>query len=40
MIRDILAGKQPKTLSILWLKNHELPWSWDEQRKLFGGLDA
>lgn len=40
LIRDILAGRQPKTLSILWLKNHGLPRSWEDQRELFGGLDA
>lgn len=40
MVRDILAGHQPKTLSIRWLKNNELPNRWDEQQKLFGDFDA
>ena len=40
MVKSILAGQQPKTLNIHWLKNNELPNSWDEQEKLFGGFDA
>lgn len=40
MVRDLLAGFQPKTLSIYWLKNNELPSNWDEQRDLFGEFDA
>ena len=40
VVQAILAGQQPRTLSLLWVKNHELPWSWDEQEVLFGGFDA
>ena len=40
MVRNLLDGHQPKTLSILWLKKNELPWNWDEQRDLFGGFDG
>ena len=40
MERDILNGRQPKTLSMRWLKTHELPWEWDEQQALFGSFDA
>jgi hypothetical protein len=40
MVRNILNGHQPKTLNIYWLKNNELPSSWDEQEKLFGSFDA
>lgn len=40
MVKNILAGQQPRTLSIHWLKNNELPSNWDEQEKLFGGIDA
>ncbi len=39
-VRAILAGHQPKTLSLIWLKAHELPWAWDEQHALFDGFDA
>ncbi|WP_265287321.1 hypothetical protein [Verminephrobacter eiseniae] len=40
VVQAILAGRQPRTLSLIWLKNHELPWSWDGQETLFGGFDA
>ena len=40
VVQSILAGQQPRTLSLLWVKNHELPWSWEEQEALFGGFDA
>ena len=38
-VRAILAGHQPKTLSLAWLKNHELPSDWEAQREVFGGFD-
>ncbi|MBX3692679.1 site-specific recombinase resolvase [Dokdonella sp.] len=40
VVQAILAGRQPRTPSLLWVKNHELPWSWEEQEALFGGFDA
>ncbi|WP_301102480.1 site-specific recombinase resolvase [Propionivibrio sp.] len=40
LIRSILDGQQPKTLSLLWLKNHLPPSDWDEQHALFDGFDA
>ena len=40
LVRDILNARQPKTLSMRWLKTHELPWEWDEQQALFGSFDA
>lgn len=38
-VRAILAGHQPRTLSLIWLRNHELPAPWDEQCVLFDGFD-
>ncbi len=35
----LLAGQQPKTLTLAWLKNHELPPDWDAQREVFGAFD-
>jgi hypothetical protein len=32
----LLAGRQPKTLTLRWLKNHELPADWEAQREVFG----
>lgn len=40
LVRSILDGKQPKTLSLIWLKNHLPPSDWDEQHALFDGFDA
>ena len=40
LVRSILDGKQPKTLSLLWLKNHLPPSDWDEQHALFDVFDA
>ena len=40
MVRNILNGHQPKTLSIRWLKTNDLPWDWDLQHKLLGAFDT
>ena len=40
LVRDILNGRQPKTLSMRWLKTNELPWDWDDQQEFFGEFDA
>ena len=40
LVRDILNGHQPKTLSMRWLKTNELPWDWDDQQEFFGKFDA
>lgn len=40
VVRALLAGKQPRTLSPIWLKNNEGPWSWDDQDRLFGRMDG
>ena len=39
IILALLAGQQPKTLTLAWLKNHELPADWDAQREVFGAFD-
>ena len=39
LVRDILNGRQPKTLSMRWLKTNELPWDWDDQQEFFGEFD-
>ena len=40
LVRDILNGRQPKTLSMRWLKTNELPWDWDDQQEFFGKFDT
>ena len=39
IVRALLAGRQPKTLTLAWLKNHDLPADWEAQREVFGWLD-
>jgi len=39
VVNDLLTVRQPRTLSLLWLKNHEVPASWDDQAALFGRKD-
>lgn len=39
-VRAILAGHQPRTLSLIWLRNHELPSAWDDQGALLDGFDG
>ena len=40
LVRSILDGQQPKTLSLLWLKNNLPPSEWGEQHALFDAFDA
>lgn len=40
MVRAILDGRQPKTLSLLWLKNHAVPQDWAAQEALFERFDG
>lgn len=40
LVRAILDGRQPRTLTLLWLKNHALPLDWDDQHVLFDAFDA
>ena len=40
LVRSILDGHQPKTLSLLWLKNNLPPSDWEDQHRLFDGFDA
>jgi len=40
IVRALLDGRQPKTLTLRWLKNHELPADWEAQGEVFGGFDC
>lgn len=40
IVLALLAGHQPRTLTLRWLKNHELPADWDAQREVFGEFDG
>jgi hypothetical protein len=40
VVRAILDDRQPKTLSLFWLQNNELPWAGEDQHAIFAGVDA
>ncbi|MBL8198830.1 MAG: site-specific recombinase resolvase [Chromatiales bacterium] len=39
IVLALLAGQQPRTLTLRWLKNHELPADWEAQGEVFGEFD-
>jgi hypothetical protein len=39
LVKGLLAGGQPRTLSLIWLKTNVVPASWDDQAALFGRMD-
>ena len=40
IIQDILAGKQPRCMSLLWFQRNPLPTDWVAQRAVVAGFDA
>lgn len=34
------VNELPRTMRLIWLKNNEVPWSWDDQEQLFGRMDG
>ncbi len=40
IIQSILAGKQPRCMSLLWLQRNPLPVDWLAQRELVARFDA
>lgn len=40
IIRTILAGQQPRCMSLLWFLHHPLPQGWKAQREALAGFDA
>lgn len=40
IIQSILAGTQPRCMSLLWFQRHPLPIDWLAQRELVAGFDA
>ena len=40
IIRTILAGQQPRCMSLLWFLHHPLPRGWKAQREALAGFDA
>lgn len=39
-IQTILAGKQPRCMSLLWFQHNPLPRDWTAQREVLAGFDA
>ena len=40
IIRTILAGQQPRCMSLLWFQRNPLPTDWAAQREVVTGFDA
>lgn len=40
IIQTILAGQQPRCMSLLWFQRHPLPTDWVAQREVVAGFDA
>ena len=40
IIKNLLAGKQPRCMSLVWFQRNPLPLDWLEQRRIVAGFDA
>ena len=40
IIQSILAGQQPRCMSLLWFQRHPLPTAWVAQREVLAKFDA
>lgn len=40
IIQAILAGTQPRCMSLIWFQRNPLPLDWIEQRRVVDGFDA
>jgi hypothetical protein len=40
IIQSMLAGQQPRCMSLLWFQRNPLPTDWLAQRELVAGFDA
>ncbi|WP_287952992.1 hypothetical protein [Diaphorobacter sp.] len=40
IIQAILAGQQPRCMSLLWFQRNPLPTDWVAQREVVAGFDA
>jgi hypothetical protein len=40
IIQAILAGQQPRWMSLIWFQRNPLPLDWIEQRRVVGAFDA
>ena len=40
IIQSIMAGQQPRCMSLLWFQRNPLPTDWLTQREVVAGVDA
>jgi len=40
IIRAVVAGKQPRCMSLLWFQRNPLPADWMAQREVVAAFDA
>jgi len=40
IIQAILAGQQPRCMSLIWFQGNPLPLDWIAQRRVVDGFDA
>jgi len=40
IIQSVLAGQQPRCMSLLWFQRNPLPADWVAQREVVAGFDA
>lgn len=40
IIQAILAGQQPRCMSLIWFQGNPLPLDWTAQRRVIEGFDA
>lgn len=40
IIQNILSGRQPRCMSLVWFQRHPLPIDWLAQRELVAGFNA
>ena len=40
VVQAILAGQQPRCMSLIWFQRNPLPLDWIEQRRVVDGFDA
>lgn len=38
VIESVMAGEQPRRLTLYWLQRHDIPMAWGQQRAVLDGL--
>ena len=40
LIEQVMAGRQPRRLTLMWFQRHPLPVDWQAQRELFASFEG